>query len=466
VETAAGSEASLDLGALFRLDATAADRGRALRGLADVARSRLRNVRASAGQQGAVVAEQSARLLSELATRLPIRTVEALARECGADPEAQAGRVVDDAARLAGRLALLPPLPGAGAVPVQVVKVVGRSVIEVRMVGELYAIYGDPSAPRNQAWLNTVLQAWALRMPVASTGSAASNTVALGRRIQELVTEAVGAGWLDAGATGSDAVRRLGQRMQRRMRLHPSAWVQPAAETTAAVLRRTIWQEIDSRMPASVAQLARRVRAAESDPGAAAPTSPREALALGWSLHQVAVANASVSPASDPAAERLMVALAVQRRHLDELGRRLGLAAPTGVPVAADGGEGDASRDAWAVEEAIDMAEELGRRSRRLGSWSTRGRAALTYVISAVVVSAPAGAGLWATSGVSKFLLLAAQILLLPWFTLAIGAGLIGLLFKPWLGGRVPRHPVVGMFIAFGVHAVVGLVITALSLLL
>ena len=66
----------------------------------------------------------------------------------------------------------------------------------------------------------------------------------------------------------------------------------------------------------------------------------------------------------------------------------------------------------------------------------------------------------------SMIALLAIQIVVLPWLTLAIGAVLIGLLFRPWLGGPVPRHPFIGALLAVGVHVGVGVSATVLGLLL
>ncbi len=156
------------------------------------------------------------------------------------------------------------------------------------------------------------------------------------------------------------------------------------------------------------------------------------------------------------------------------LGQRLGQGTspipahfPEQIPVQRDGhGDGDAGWLVWQAEDAIDAVEELGARPRRLPSWSTRKRAALAYSVTAPIVSVLPDAMLLGSSGLGILGLLLVQCLFLPWVSLAAGAIAVGPLFRPWLGGPVPRHPLVGTWIVVSVHLGTGLLAAVLGALL
>jgi hypothetical protein len=463
-----------DLSALFRKDACNADRVRAVRDFGMTVRARLQGVSSGAGRGTQLMTERSVQLLAEVAARLPIRTAETLRRENGTDSEAQARHVIDEAARLAGWL-----WTGAAAVParpvvVHAVKVVLHSAIEIRMVGELYTIHGDAATDRNRIWLGTILLAWANGQPVAPGATIDSGMAVLVNSIRQSVTELVRndsrfAAIANRGREGSAVVRRLGCRMHRRMRLHPSTWTRPDAESTRDITVGLVAEQIRSSVPESVMGPSGRggqARSGRDWAPRAALAGPHVALAQAWTLHRQASAAVAGLSTSDPVAARLRAALAAQAAHLDGLDRRLGQARQ---PVRAQRGGADlvlASESAWHAEDAIDAAEETGARPRRLSSRSSRGRAALVYLLTALVVSATLGAALWSSSGAALLALLAVQSLLLPWVTLAIGAIVIGPLFRPWLGGPVPRHPVAGALVALGIHLAVGVLVTGSSTLL
>ena len=463
-----------DLSVLFREDACNADRVRAVRDFGATARARLQGVSSGAGRGTQLMAERSFQLLAEVAARLPIRTAEALRREHGADSQAQAQHVIDEAAKLAGWLWTAAAAVPARPVVVHAVKVVLHSAIEIRMVGELYTIHGDAVTDRNAIWLGTVLLAWANGQPVAPGATIDSGTVVLVNRIRQSITGLVSkgsrfAGIANRGREGSDAVRRLGWRLHRRMRLPPSTWARPAAESTRDITVDLVAEQIRSRVPESVVNLAGR----GGQPGSgghsaprAAVAGPRVALARAWTLHRQAAAAVAELSTSDPVADRLRAALAAQAAHLDGLDRRLGQARQSVRTQRCGADLTLANESAWHAEDAIDAAEEAGARPRRLSSRSSRGRAALVYLLTALVVSVPLGAALWSASGATLLALLAVQSLLLPWVTLAIGAIVIGPLFRPWLGGPVPRHPVAGALVALGVHLAVGVIVTGPSTLL
>ncbi len=170
------------LGVLFAEESSNADRMRAAREFVANAWARLQTATNIAGQGRDMLAERSAQLVSEVATRLPIRTIENLRQHAGDDPEAQSRHVIDGAGRLAGVLwAVAAAAPGPPPV-VQAVKVIVHSAIEVRMIGELYAIHSE--AGRDAAWLGTVLLAWASGRPVAPGHSVAANTSVLVGKIR------------------------------------------------------------------------------------------------------------------------------------------------------------------------------------------------------------------------------------------------------------------------------------------
>jgi hypothetical protein len=446
---------------------------RAVRDFTAVVRTRLSAAAGGAGQGRDALAERSAQILSEVAGRLPIRTAEGLRGVYGDDLEVQSRHVITDAARLAGLV-----WTAASAVPgpppiVRAIKVVVHSAIEIRMIGELYAIHADTAA-RDATWLGRVLMSWATGQPVAPGGSVASTTALLVAKIRDSAADLAGrqsrgTTLASRGREGTEAMARAGARMQRRMRLHPSSWARPGSQSTGAVVlestAKVAADRLAGRMPGALVSAARdRLGAAAppvpGQPDEAPASDPQEAFARAWTLHRQAAAAASAVAQSDLNAPRLTAALAAQARHLQELGRRLGKLEPS-VPAQRYGGGGstDAGHLFWRAEDAIDVVEDLGAGSRRLTSWSTRRRAALVYVITAVAVSALPTAGLVVWSGFGMLALLVAQCVALPWLSLAAGAIAIGPLFRPWLGGPVPRHPVIGTCIVLAVH--VGMALAA-----
>jgi hypothetical protein len=351
------------------------------------------------------------------------------------------------------------------------------------MVGELYAIHGD-QADRDGSRLGSVLQSWAAARPVGPGGSMASATTLLATKIRRSASELIGSQSRGAilasrGRTGTDAVLRTGTRMHRRMRLHPSLWARPASQSTGAFVLDTVGkvaaERLTGRVPQALLSAARdrtfaSMSPAQSDepPGTLTTSGPHEALTVAWALHQRA--GAASSDTSDPIGTRLTAALTAQERHLQLLSRRLGEPKPH-VPNHPRGensggdGFGDAARLLWQAEDAIDAVEETGAQSRRLQAWSTRRRAGLVYLITALIVSAIPFIILLNSAGLGLVGILLAQCLAVPWLSLAAGAVAIGPSFRPWLGGPVPRHPLIGSWIVLGVHVGLGVLAAAISVL-
>jgi hypothetical protein len=89
-------------------------------------------------------AQHVARIVANAVDHLPVRTPNALLADHGGDTETAATKVIDDAANVARWLwtaaAAVPGPPGI----VHTIKVIAHSAIEIRVLGELYAIHGDP----------------------------------------------------------------------------------------------------------------------------------------------------------------------------------------------------------------------------------------------------------------------------------------------------------------------------------
>ena len=153
---------------------------------------------------------RAAEVLTRLVSQLPVRSHESLRANYGPDEAAVATTVINDAATLAGRLWIAAAaIPGPPSVA-HAIKVVGHSVVEIRMVGELHGLYGDPGWSRDPLWLTAVLATWATDHPVA-VGPA---TVTGARDIAAKVGQAFGdlrstegrlANVTRAGRQGSDA---------------------------------------------------------------------------------------------------------------------------------------------------------------------------------------------------------------------------------------------------------------------
>jgi len=457
---------------LFARDASRAERIRAIQTLCRFVGARLSAGRRVATQGADVLVERGTRLLSELAARLPIRTDAALCGQFGDDPEARSQHVVAEADRLADLLwTTAAVVPGPPAL-VRTIKMVIHSAIEIRMVGELYSIHSG-RAERDQAWLDTILLAWASDRPVAHGGSVAVTTAAIATKVRSIAEMTSG-----HRREGAAAMRRAGERMHRRMRPHPSSWARPdhsagatlAHEASVQVAER-VADRIGGLAPQALLAAGRRLApsatvAIEDPPAPMLPADPHEALAQASVLHQRATAAVAAPSTSDPVAARLRMAVAAQERHLADLRRRLGHA-PVSVPAAPRGPQPEDAGRLWQqVEDAIDAVEEAGARSRRLPSWSTLGRATFGYLIIALAVSVLPTVAILGSSGASLVGLLLVQCLALPWLSLAAGALAAGTLFRPWLGGSVPRHPLTGAVVVLGTHIGLGAIAAVLGLLL
>jgi hypothetical protein len=161
----------------------------------------------------------------------------------------------------------------------------------------------------------------------------------------------------------------------------------------------------------------------------------------------------------------LGAAVGAQERHLQTLSARLGQPAPRVPAQRHSGGAGQPQALVWQAEDAIDAAEDTGRQSRRLSSWTTRGRAALTYLVASLLVSIGPAVVVLTATGFARIGVLLVQCLVLPWLSVVAGAIASGALFRPWLGGPVPRHPVIGTWIALAVHVGLGALAAVVGLL-
>jgi hypothetical protein len=403
--------------------------------------------------------ERGAEALAVAVTRLPIRGTEDLRVQYGADDEVVAEQVIDDAARLAAWL-----WAAAGALPVpplavNAIKTVVQSAIEIRMVAELYTVYGTPVSTPSPAWLSVVLDAWAVGQPVTVTPGTVAGVRDLAGRLRrsydDLATgESRAAVLATGGRAGSDLVRRTGRRYQRRMRVHPRMWAQPGEISGVAVIQEEAGKAVRGRLLST------------GHRGAAG--SLHDCLATAWTQHTRAYHEAEGVPAGD-VRERLARALTLQQAHLRDLSTRLGSAppvlAPAAVPEPRPDGEDATVRvheHLALAENAIDDTETIGARPRRLAGWPVRVRNGLVYLLTALSLAVPF-AGLILPDAVASPLGVVALLLLMcvvvPGAALALGAVAIGLLFRPRLGGRVSRSPLLGLTVSFTVT-----VVTAIAL--
>ena len=87
------------------------------------------------GRDLSTLTDSAAEMLASAVARLPIRGLDALHAQYGADDEVVAGRLVEEAATLAGWVwataAVLPAPPPA----VHTLKVLVHSAIEIRLIG-------------------------------------------------------------------------------------------------------------------------------------------------------------------------------------------------------------------------------------------------------------------------------------------------------------------------------------------
>jgi hypothetical protein len=409
------------------------------------------------------IVDSGATMLAGAVDRMPIRNREALYAEYGSDDEVVATQVIEDAARLAGWL-----WTAAAAIPgppmlVHTIKVVAHSAIELRLIGELYVIYGDDSRNRDTSWLGAVMTAWAVGKPVGAGAPDITSVHDIAVRTRQAYCELVArdsrlAGVANRGREGADTIRQTGRRYQRRMRLHPTTWERSGDGSVAGVLTDVVISAVAARTP-----LPKR----DSRPS----LDPVEHLDEAWRQHRQAQRRAGVSRAGCDKAvlDRLHSALVLQENHLRDLSTRLGRQAPaiSAIQPHAGGDLASAHEHAWRAEAAIDRVEDAGARPRRLGSWPVRVRNAVVYLLTAVVVSTPlatatatvAVSATWAVVALSL-----TQVTVLPMLTLAIGSVAVGRLFRPWLGGRAPRSPVAGLLVAFMAHAVVASAVAVFAL--
>src|SRR5690606_34686249 len=173
---------------------------------------------------------------------------------------------------------------------------------------------------------------WAIGQPVAPGGSVTSTTALLIAKIRGAAMDLANNGGrgttlANRGRDGTDAMMRSGARMQRRMRLHPSCWIQPERRSAGAVVLEEVADLAGKQLAGKVAGAL--VRAARDRLAPAAPpvlsqpeqppaSDPQEALGRAWALHHHAASAGTVSPPSGPARDRLTAALAAQERHLQD----------------------------------------------------------------------------------------------------------------------------------------------------
>jgi hypothetical protein len=401
--------------------------------------------------------------LSAAVPRLPIRDAAALRAAYGTDAEIVAGQVIEDAATLAGWLwtatAAVPAPPPVS----HAIKTAVHAAIEIRMIGELYAIHTYQDAARDPAWLNAVLYTWAGGRPVAVGPGTVTATPHVAVKLRQAHDELANPGGrlsqlASRGRDGSDAVRRAGWRCHRRMRLHPRTWPQPQSLTGTQTATQAAAVVLGRPLPVP------------PDPTPGQPGKPHDHLRVAWAEHLCASADAADVTDAD-VQDRLVNALAQQEAHLRWLSLKVGR--PTVGPTTVTGQPGEQDDGATAsaqdhlqrADDAIDRAEDTGARPRRLASWPARVRNGLVYLLTAVGLYAP-GVGLVLTGQVRSptavLTLLVTLCVAGPVLTVGLGATVIRTLFRPWLSGRLPRSPFVGLTIGV-VVAVAAATIVALS---
>jgi hypothetical protein len=409
------------------------------------------------------LASRSAEVLAEAVSRLPIRDPDALAARYGGDTERAAGQLVDEAARLAGWMWTAAAVVPAPARAVRIITVLVHSAVEIRLIAELYAIYGASAAPRDPSWLTMVVNAWAAGRPVATAPSALPGTRDIVVRLRHANAtlasqESRLARLRHRGREGAEAVRRLGWRFRRRMRPHPSTWPSPAEESAVA-----------NSLQAAGDVLRGRPGTPPEGPGG----PPARYLGQAWAHHlRARLASEAASPAGDPAVlARLQAALVHQDAHLRLLGAKLRRPQPPAPGPEPAAGRTDPLRSAHTyaslADDAIDLVEEAGSRPRRLGGWPVRLRNGLVYAVLALALAVPVGlltanglGGMAVPVRIAVLVLSAAGL-----SVLACGLGLLlaGRLFRPWLGGRVARSPIAGLAIAVTVSILTLATATAMA---
>jgi hypothetical protein len=239
--------AGADLSSLFAKDTAVKGKLKALRQFGATAQARIKDLSS--------MADQCAEILNEVVARLPIRTLDTLRAEYGDETERLAQEVIDDAAKLAGWLwTAAAAVPGPPPV-VHAVKVIVQSAMEIRMIGELYAIHEEAHTAHDSIWLSTVLMAWASGHPIAVGGPSIAGIRDITAKVRRSFGDLTSAdsrlvGVTSRGREGSGAVSRLGMRQHRRMRLHPSMWEAAKNESTVDMIRESATRVILSRVPA------------------------------------------------------------------------------------------------------------------------------------------------------------------------------------------------------------------------
>jgi hypothetical protein len=405
--------------------------------------------------------ERGAELLATAVHRLPIRDATELRASYGADDEMVAQQVIDDAARLTSLLwmaAAALPVPSHAA---RAITVVVQGAIEIRMVAELYAVYGAPVGSSAQAGLNVVLNAWAVGRPVAVAPDAAAGARDVAQRIRRSYDDltdgtAVGRSAMvgSRGRAGAELVRRRGRSYQRRMRVHPRMWAQPGQNSGIAVVVGEASQLLAGR----------RFSTADSH----GRHGWRASLATAWEQHALARDGAERVP-DDEVRERLIQALTCQGEHLRALSLRLPGAPSMPAPsTAADVcREGDdptirVHEHLASAEDAIDDTEAAGARPRRLPGWPLRIRNGLLYFAVTLIIALPFVllilSGVVA-SGVGVAALLLLMCVTVPGVAFGLGVVAIGMWYRPWLGGPVPRSPLLGAVVSLSVTVVLATVL-------
>jgi hypothetical protein len=403
------------------------------------------------------LASRGAELLAEAVSRLPIRDPDTLAARYGGDVERTAGQLVDEAARLAGWVWTATAVVPAPARAVRVITVLVHSAVEIRLIAELYAIYGTGTGttPRDPSWLRMVVSAWAAGGPVAAAPPAVPGTRDIVVKLRHANAAMAGqdsrlARLRHRGKEEAEAVRRLGWRFRRRMRPHPSTWASPAQEPGVANALQAAGDLLRSR-PGPLPE------------GRGGP--PAGHLSQAWTYHlRARVATESAGRDGDPAVlARLQAALAHQEAHLRLLGTKLRcprpLAPAPGPEPAAHQTDPlrSAHTDASLADDAIDLAEEAGSRPRRLAGWPVRLRNGLVYAVLALALAGPVGmltaGGMGGMAVPVRIMVWVLSVAGLSMLAYGLGLWLTGRLFRPWLGGRVARSPIVGFAIAVTISA-------------